>query len=160
MECTIVKILPSSKGFEKICAYLESVIVSENLSINGGTLNYSNLTYESNLLLLAIKDEKPIGFSSLVELEDSFYVYQIAIKKEYQQKGIGSMLLEEAIGVAKSVGYDVTANVMEHNTNSKKMFERFGFKKLGYSSKGNAFYRFFQPEKIVDQQTNIDEKKH
>ena len=147
MEFIISEMQPYDRNFRKTCKYLEKVIVKENLSTNGGTLNYSNLTYQSDLLLLASIDNKVIGFVSLIDDEDAYYVYQIAIKKEYQQKGIGSELIKKTLEIAKDNSKDVTANVMDYNTKSKKMFDKLGFVMLGYSSVGNGFYRYYQQNK-------------
>ena len=122
MNYEIVQIEHNDKDFYNICRVLEKDIVEENLSINGGTLNCTRLTYASNPLLIAVSGEEIIGFNSLVPWKDSYYVWQIAVKKQYQGRGIGKELVKEAIEFAKGKGCDVTANVMDYNINSKKCF--------------------------------------
>ena len=81
MKYKIVTMLPGSDikeqaEFQNACAVLEENITKENLVVNGGTLNYNGLTYESDILLVAVSDEKPVGYVSLVLVQDSLYVYQ------------------------------------------------------------------------------------
>lgn len=116
--------------FYKICNYIEENINRENLYTNGGTLNYSNLTYDSDILLVAFKDNIPVGYNSIVMCEDGYYIYQIAVKKEYQNSGIGTLMLKKAIKIAKDNKSFVIANVMNYNINSQKMFLKQGFKKM------------------------------
>ncbi len=136
-------------NFINICNILEKDIVIENLSINGGTLNYTHLTYDSDILLVARDGSKIVGFASLVGFGNTIYVYQIAVKKEYQGNGIGSMLITKTIELAKDVDMDVTAHVMNYNTNSQKLFLGLNFLKLGESEEGNGFYRFYQNKKSI-----------
>ncbi len=147
MNYTVHTIDYKDPNFVKICHYLEKAITQENLAINGGTLNYQGLTYRSDLLSLVSNGDNIVGYNSIVILEDSYYIYQIAIKKEYQQQGLGMMLMEEAMRIAKENNMDVTANAMDYNSNSVRMFERLGFTKLGYGSEGNGFYEFKQISK-------------
>ena len=146
MDYKIWAIDDNDEKFREICNYLEENITNENLVVNGGTLNYHGLTYHSEVLILISLNDEIIGYNSLVVYDDTLYVYQIAVKKEYQQKGIGSLLMGKAIEIASSRNMDVTANVMEYNTNSKNMFFRLGFTKLDEMD-GNGYYRLFQPSK-------------
>jgi ribosomal protein S18 acetylase RimI-like enzyme len=150
MVCSLITLIPDDKGFKKVCDYLESTIVKENLSINGGTLNHHSLTYNSDVLLVAVVENIIIGYASLVKIQNTCYVYQIALKKEFQQKGIGTGLIKRAIDIAEDNGLDLTANVMDYNTNSKKMFTRLGFEKIGYTKENDGFYKYYQRRKTND----------
>jgi hypothetical protein len=79
MVCSLITLIPDDKGFKKVCDYLESTIVKENLSINGGTLNHHSLTYNSDVLLVAVVENIIIGYASLVKIQNTCYVYQIAL---------------------------------------------------------------------------------
>ena len=145
MDYKIVQIENNNKDFVNICRVLEKDIVEENLSINGGTLNYTRLTYDSNPLLIAISGEEIIGFNSLVPMRDTYYVWQIAVKKKYQGRGIGTELMKKAIEFAKEKDCDVTANVMYYNIKSQRMFLGLGFDQV--SGGNNGFYRYYQKAK-------------
>lgn len=137
----IRKIEIGTNYFYKLCNYIEEHINRENLFKNGGTLNYSNLTYESDILLIAFDNGIPVGYNSIVRYEDGLYIYQIAVKKEYQNKGIGTLMLRRAVEIADEENTFVTAHVMNYNFASQKMFLNLGFKKVSEDSKtGNGFY--------------------
>ena len=135
-----------SENFIEMCAQCELEIVLENLTKNGGTLNYFDLTYESDILILCLNEEKPIAFCSLVILDTAgVYVYQIAVKKEYQKMGIGKRMIEISQGIASNLGVSVSAHVKGYNIASQKMFESAGFIKHDeYSDVNELFYEYNQ----------------
>ena len=102
MDLTINQIEPGSRYFKSVCRILERRIVKENLVSNGGTLNYDNVTYESDHLLIALTGKKIIGYASILDSEDAYYIYQIAVGKEYQGQGVGSALVERVKAIAAS----------------------------------------------------------
>lgn len=127
--------------FFPTCQHLEQTITCENLRENGGTLRFSGLIYKSDTLLVAYEDGEPIGFNSIVKSNKSLYIYQIAVKKDYQHQGVGSAMMRTAIEMAAKENLNVTAHVMEYNEASKGMFRRLGFKKIDEESeKDNGFY--------------------
>lgn len=138
---TIKKIYKTQEKFNDICNYLEQNITKENLSINGGTLNYKNLTYDSDVLFVAYDNdnEKLVGYNSVIKYEDGYYIYQIAVKKEFQNQGIGKQLALKSIELAESEKELLTAHIMEYNEASKRLFSSLGFKKLSVNN-GNGFY--------------------
>ncbi|MBR5370204.1 MAG: GNAT family N-acetyltransferase [Bacilli bacterium] len=137
MEIRNIKI--GTDEFLNICDYVEKNINRENLSANGGTLNYSNLTYSSDILFIAFDNNTPVGYNSVVKCDGGYYIYQIAVKKEYQGQGIGTDMLKEIVKIADEEGVFITAHVMNYNTASQKMFKSLGFIKLS-EKKGNGFY--------------------
>ena len=137
----IKKIEIGTDYFYKMCDYVEKYINRENLSINGGTLNYSDLTYDSDIFLIAFDNDIPVGYNSIVRYKGGLYIYQIAVKKEYQHKNIGTLMLRKAIEIADEQETFVTAHVMNYNAASQKMFLKLGFKKISEDKKtGNGFY--------------------
>ena len=141
----IKKIEIGTNYFYQVCDYIENHITKENLSKNGGTLNYNNLTYNSDILLVASDNGIPIGYNSIVKYNKGLYIYQIAVKKEYQNKGIGTLMLKKAIEIAEEQNTFVTAHVMNYNIASQKMFLNLGFKKIDEDKKtGNGFYALNQ----------------
>jgi len=137
----IRKIEIGTDYFNRMCDHVEEHINRENLSINGGTLNYRDLTYNSDILLIAFDNDIPVGYNSIVRYGGGLYIYQIAVKKEYQHKNIGTLMLRKAIEIADEQGTFVTAHVMNYNTASQKMFLKLGFKKVDENKEtGNGFY--------------------
>jgi len=150
MEYNLIVIDYNDPNFNNVCKILEQNIVLENLSKNGGTLNYTGLTYHSDILILATLGSEIVGFNSIVYTNNNgLYIYQIAVKKAHQQQGVGMLMMNKAMEIAQENNMTVSANVMDYNTNSKKMFERLGFSKLGYSEENNGYYEFKQDKKTI-----------
>jgi len=134
---------PKSEDFLEICSQLEETVVKDNLRQNGGTLNFSNLTYHSDILIVGFEGNTPVAFNSLIIHGSSLYVYQIAVKKEYQEKGIGKYLIDRAKQLASTLNLDVTAHVKKYNIASQKMFESCGFFRSAENSDDeDYFYRY------------------
>lgn len=150
MEGLKVRILKNDDiDFGSICNYCEENITLENHVQNGGTLNYINLTYYSDILLVALSNNVPIAYNSLVVTKDkTLYVYQIAVKKEYQRLGIGTELMKNAINIAQGLNMDLSAHVREYNIASKGMFESLGFKKIDSNSTLDNNYYFLKQKKF------------
>lgn len=113
--------------FYKICDYCNREIVQENLSINGGTLNYSGLVYDSDILIVCLDKTNPIAFNSIVELDDCLYIYQIAVQNKYKNQGIGTNLMQKAISIAETKEKTITAHVRDYNIASNTLFKKLGF---------------------------------
>ena len=143
----IREIKRGTEYFYQVCNYIEENINRENLFKNGGTLNYSNLTYDSDILLVVFDNEIPVGYNSIVKYKGGLYIYQIAVKKKYQNKGIGTLMLRKTIKIAEEENTFVTAHVMNYNVASQKMFLNLGFKKIDEDKNtGNGFYILNQRE--------------
>ena len=82
-----ITISNQSPVFSKICQYCDKKIVEENLKKNGCTLNYSDIVFNSDYLILCLEGITPIGFNSIIELEDSLYINQITVhnNKKHQK---------------------------------------------------------------------------
>ncbi len=126
-EYVYMTLTPNSREFKKICDYLDKKIVEENLYKNGGTLNYSGLVYESDILIVCFKDKIPVGFNSIIDLPEGYYIYQIAVSNSEKQKGIGKQLMQIIIDQAATNNKGIAAHVRDYNTASQKLFESLGF---------------------------------
>ena len=136
---------PYDKSFNDMCDYLESNICKENLAQNGGILNYNGLTYNSDFLIVAFDKKKPVGYNSVIITNTNFYIYQIAVKNEYKQRGIGTSMMKAAIKIATDANQNVTANVRDYNIASQRMVEKLGFEKVS-DNNGNYLYLLEQKE--------------
>ena len=101
----------------------------------------------SNILLAVDDDLKLVyGFIDFWITFDSATICQIAVKKEYQNQGVASMLLNESYKILKA--NDVifyTLEVREHNTNAINLYLKHGFTKVTikeqyYENGENAIY--------------------
>lgn len=132
--------------FESICTCCENDIVLENLVSNGGTLQFRHLTYQADCIIVAEEGTTIIGFNSLnIDYDIGFYVNQIAVRKEYQQKGIGTTLISMGQELANKASLPVYAHVREYNIGSQKAFEKCGFEKDDtYRTEESFFYAYNQ----------------
>ncbi len=87
-------------------------------------------------LFIAEENEKVIGFILLQTRKDFFtgesqgYISDIAVKKEYEGKGVGRLLLGKAEGWARGKGYQlIFLHTLIGNERAKRIYEEFGFKK-------------------------------
>lgn len=124
---TYMTISSKSPIFNKICDYCDREIVQENLTINGGTLNYSGIIYDSDILIICFDKTLPVAFNSIVELDTCIYIYQIAVKNNYKRQGIGTELMQRAISIAKTKKKAITAHVRDYNEASNHLFQKLAF---------------------------------
>jgi ribosomal protein S18 acetylase RimI-like enzyme len=106
-------------------------------SFEGWYLMYSKRTLRDiELVRAAMLSGKPIGLVMLKTLEKGTvgYVYYIAVAKANRKKGIGKMLLENALQHFKASGAsEVFASVEEDNEPSEALFASEGFIRTSFS---------------------------
>ena len=82
-------------------------------------------------------DDQTIGYLKInyglsqtePHLTNCLEVQQVYIIKEYQNKGLGKLLLDEAIQRGLDMGLDyIWLGVWEHNTDAIRFYERLGFR--------------------------------
>ena len=81
-----------------------------------------------NIELIYLKNEI-IGFYNGSEKDDRTHeIGNICLKPEYQNKGIGTAILNEILFEHK--GQDIKLQVFRINENAIKLYEKLGFKKV------------------------------
>jgi ribosomal protein S18 acetylase RimI-like enzyme len=104
-------------------------------SFEGWYLIHSKRTLRKiELVRAAISSGKPVGLVMLETLEErAGYVYYIAVAKSNRKKGIGKVLLEDALRIFKSSGTrEVFASVEKDNEASEVLFESEGFTRTSF----------------------------
>lgn len=82
--------------------------------------------------ICVFEEDKVIGTGQLVLLNDKYQLRQVAIKKKYQNKGVGSQLVKFCEAYAKRV------NITEIFCNAREEAINF-YIKNGFSTKGEPF---------------------
>lgn len=83
--------------------------------------------YAKNMIL--IKDNKPIGTSRLIVIDNKMYIGRVAVLKEYRKKGYATHMINFLLNEAKNMGYN---EVFIHaQTYAKSFYEKIGFKQFG-----------------------------
>lgn len=83
------------------------------------------------LVLVDTITNEVIGTSWLTNDARRIYLHHFGIKKEYQNKGYGKLLLKDSIDFAKEKNLQIKLEVHRENLKSIKFYEKYGFKYLG-----------------------------
>lgn len=102
-----------------------------------------NIESSTDMMLAALIGEEIIGNVSIYACSDRMKMRHraclgIAIREAYQSKGLGSILMKEAILTAKKVGYEqIELGVFSDNEKAIHLYEKFDFEEWGRTK--NAF---------------------
>src|SRR3989442_8696944 len=99
-------------------------------SFEGWYLMHSRRTLRDiEMVRAAVSSNKPVGLVMLKTLEGNVgYVYYIAVAKASRKKGIGKLLLDDALRIFSASGVkEVFASVEEDNKPSEALFASEGF---------------------------------
>lgn len=112
-------------------------------------LKYEFTKNPVNKIIVAVDEEKVIGFIDFLITFNSSTIMQIAVKDEYRRQGIATQLLEEMTksfpNEIDDVVETITLEVRESNVGAKKLYESVGYevvtiKKNYYKDGENAVY--------------------
>lgn len=86
-----------------------------------------------HLLLLVTETGELIGTSWLTNDKRRTFIHHFCVKENYRKKGLGKLLLDHSLEIAREDGYQVKLEVHGNNDAARKLYESFGFKHLeGY----------------------------
>ena len=97
----------------------------------------------SNFIVAKYKKEV-VGFAGFKVLVDCADIMNIAVKKDFRNKGIGSLLLKSLIDLYDSLNLNsLNLEVNENNICAIKLYKKFGFKEISirknyYTNNQNA----------------------
>ena len=115
----------------------------------------SELENENSKYIVAKDNEEIVGFAGFLILPDDVEITNIITKKIERKKGIGSLLLEKLIEMAKETKKsNISLEVNENNIAARNLYENFGFEIVGirkkyYHGKDNAIImtKYFEEKK-------------
>lgn len=88
----------------------------------------SELSAENRKYIVAKQKEKVIGFAGMIFCVPDAEIMNIVVKKSQRSKGIGNLLLDKLIEIAKKNDFEnIILEVNETNKIAKKMYEKAGF---------------------------------
>lgn len=91
-----------------------------------------SLNYKWELSLIALEKNEIIGFLICSLKENSIHIHRIAVIPEYQNKKVGSLLMETLIDNCNKLEIKkVTLKVKNNNYDAFKFYKKLGFKILG-----------------------------
>lgn len=88
-----------------------------------------------NSLYLVAKNEDNIivAFAGIWKVLDEVHITNIAARKDFRNQGIGSKIFENLLELAYSKDVNsITLEVSENNIPAIKIYEKFGFEKVGF----------------------------
>ena len=92
------------------------------------------LGYKDTILKVAVLNNQIIGYVCVRTILDVTHILNLAVLPEFRRRGIGSMLLRDALNELKQLKPDInliTLEVRESNTAAIELYEKFGFKVMG-----------------------------
>ncbi|WP_461206214.1 GNAT family N-acetyltransferase [Clostridium sp. DL1XJH146] len=82
--------------------------------------------YFSKSTFIAKRGTEEIGYIMALYNEEKFFIWQIGILPQYRKQGISYRLIEEAVSVAKSKGFDIVeVTIAEENKSSFNTFAKY-----------------------------------
>ena len=91
----------------------------------------SMLSLPGTQLMIASYDEEPCGFFISRKVADEEELLMIAVDPQYQNKGIGIVLLEQLISNAISNNIASVFLEVRSNNPAQNLYKKFGFEKVG-----------------------------
>ncbi|MBE8538692.1 ribosomal protein S18-alanine N-acetyltransferase [Geoglobus acetivorans] len=125
---------------------------SDIIRIDAESFNTRNPTYDlfvylayGSEIIVADMGSMVVGYVVLSYRNEEAKIMSIAVKKEFRRRGIGKILLREAIQRAKKRGMrKILLEVRESNVPAQNLYKKFGFEVAGYLesyySDGEAAY--------------------
>ncbi len=90
------------------------------------------LNVPSAIFITALDNGSVAGYVGMHHLGDVGYICNVAVSSEYRHKGIAGALLEHLIDYAlRNSLSEITLEVRTSNEAARKLYEKFGFKRLG-----------------------------
>jgi ribosomal protein S18 acetylase RimI-like enzyme len=120
------------------CLYEELLKLWDGAGISNSARSDSfeaitNSLKHGGVILIACQDEIVQGSAWLTHDYRRLYIHHMAVLPEVQNTGIGTLLLEEAISLARSLGYQAKLEVHADNISARHLYAKYGFTELtGY----------------------------
>ena len=150
---------PTEDDAEKMIEYLnivggesDNLLFGENefnLSIEEEREYINNSNNKSNLMIIGIIDNDIVCIGQIRKLTRKRIAHNseiaISVKKDYWGIGIGSSIMEELIGFAKTNDIKIISlGVREKNNKAINLYKKYGFKEVGvhknYFNINGVFY--------------------
>ncbi len=91
--------------------------------------------YRDNIYMVEVEG-RPVGTVGINEIDNAIFINRIYLLKEFQSKGIGSLVLKKIFDENKEKV--IRLAVLKVNTKAKKLYESLGFEVYG---EGNEHWK-------------------
>jgi len=87
---------------------------------------------ETRWYVVALEDERVVGYAGLCDYPDEAWVQTVAVAPEHQRRGLGAQLLEALLDEADRRRQRVVSlEVRAGNAGAQRLYERHGFVRTG-----------------------------
>lgn len=119
-----------------VAEHIDELMIVENLSFKVPWSRQSILDELTKnkfaIYLSAVIDEKVIGYAGMWNVCSEGHITNVAVHPEFRQKGIGSMLVEGLIEIARKESISsMTLEVRRSNLVAQKLYVKYGFEIAG-----------------------------
>ena len=90
------------------------------------------LNNETSLFLVAKEENEVIGYIAMSIVIDEGYIFNVAVREKYRNKGVATALINELVTYGKKNNFSfITLEVRESNLPAISLYSKFGFIKAG-----------------------------
>ena len=90
------------------------------------------LNNETSLFLVAKEENEAIGYIGMSIVIDEGYIFNVAVRESYRNKGVATALINELVTYGKKNNFSfITLEVRESNLPAISLYSKFGFIKAG-----------------------------
>lgn len=90
------------------------------------------LNNETSLFLVAKEENEVIGYIGMSIVIDEGYIFNVAVRESYRNKGVATALINELVTYGKKNNFCfLTLEVRESNRPAISLYSKFGFLKAG-----------------------------
>lgn len=90
------------------------------------------LSNETSLFLVAKEENEVIGYIGMSIVIDEGYIFNVAVRESYRNKGVATALINELVTYGKKNNFSfITLEVRESNQPAISLYSKFGFIKVG-----------------------------
>lgn len=92
----------------------------------------NELNNETSLFFVAKEENEVIGYIGMSIVIDEGYIFNVAVRESYRNKGIATALINELVTYGKKNNFCfITLEVRESNLPAISLYSKFGFIKAG-----------------------------
>lgn len=90
------------------------------------------LDNETSLFLVAKEENEVIGYIGMSIVIDEGYIFNVAVRESYRNKGVATALINELVTYGKKNNFSfITLEVRKSNLPAISLYTKFGFLKAG-----------------------------
>lgn len=119
------------KDFEEI----KDVLISDFDDFWSKDILKTEILGDNKKYIVAKNKNQIIGFAGIMINIDEIEVMNIVVKKSFRGKGIGKILLNKIIEIAKEANKNIFLEVNENNFVARRLYENVGFEVISVRKK-------------------------